>query len=192
LEAAAANALGSTTNITVTGGSLLVTADNAIGNTTGIDLAGGNLTFSGNVTDTIGALTLSANSVIDLGTGSVVAIFADLFMGSYTLAVHNWTGTTLWNGGNGNNTDQIYFNRALGSGELDRISFYSDFGSSFLGTGFQLGLGSGFQYEVIPVPEAETWVGAALLLVGAGVAWMRGRCRRRANMVGQELQDDLR
>ncbi len=192
LEAAAANALGSTATINVNGGSLLVTADNAIGNTTGIDLAGGNLAFSGNVTDTIGALTLSANSVIDLGTGSVVAIFADLFMGSYTLAVHNWTGTTLWNGGTGNNTDQIYFNRALGSGELDRISFYSDFGSSFLGTGFQLGLGSGFQYEVIPVPEAETWVGAALLLVGAGVAWMRGRCRRRANMVGQDLQAALR
>jgi fibronectin-binding autotransporter adhesin len=175
LQANASGALGSTTNITVNGGSLLVTAADAIGNSTGIDLDGGTLKFSGNVTDTIGALTLSANSVIDLGTGSVVAIFADLFMGSYTLAVHNWTGTTLWNGGTGNNTDQIYFNRALGSGELDRISFYSDSGSSFVGTGFQLGLGSGFQYQVIPVPEPETWLAAALLLVGAGVAWARGR-----------------
>ncbi len=180
LQANASGALGSTTNITVNGGSLLVTADDAIGNSTGIDLAGGTLEFSGNVTDTIGALTLSANSVIDLGTGSVVAIFADLFMGSYTLAVHNWTGTTLWNGGTGNNPDQIYFNRALGSGELDRISFYSDFGSSFVGTGFQLGLGSGFQYQVIPVPEPETWLAAALLLAGAGVAWARGRRREAA------------
>ena len=152
-----------------------MTADNAMGDTTGIDLAGGNMTFSGNVTDTIGALTLSANSVIDLGTGSVVAIFADLFMGSYTLAVHNWTGTTLWNGGTGNNTDHIYFNRALGSGELDRISFYSDFGSSFVGTGFQLWFCSGFQYQVIPVPEPETWATGLLLLLGGAVCVWRKR-----------------
>ncbi len=183
LQANASGALASTGAIKVNGGSLLVGASNAIGNSTTIELAGGTLAFSGNVTDTIGALTLSANSVIDLGTGSVVAIFADLFMGNYTLAVHNWTGTTLWNGGTGNNTDQIYFNRALGSGELDRISFYSDFGSSFVGTGFQLGLGSGFQYEVIPVPEPETWLAAALLLISGGI-WL---VRTRLNPTGAVL-----
>lgn len=179
VEANATGSLANTSNISVNGGSLLVKADDAIGDSTTIDLGGGTLVFSGNVTDSIGALTLSANSVIDLGEGDVVAIFADLIMGNYTLAVHNWTGTTLWNGGTGNNTDQIYFNRALDGGELDRIRFYSDFGSSFLGTGFQLGQGSGFQYEVIPVPEPETWLEAALLLAGSGATWMRSQRKSR-------------
>ncbi len=187
LQANASNALGSTANITVHGGSLLVSADNAIGNSTGINLAGGTLAFSGNVTDTIGALTLSANSVIDLGTGGVVAIFADLTMGNYTLAIHNWTGTTLWDGGTGNNPDQVYFNRALGAGELQRISFYSDFGSSFVGSGFQI-MSGGFQNEIIAVPEPETWATAAMLIAGAGWAWMRRRRLRRANSDELDLE----
>ena len=61
-------------------------------------------------------------------------------------------------GGGTGNTDQIYLNRALTSGELDRISFYSDFGNGILG--------SGFQYEAIPVPEPEAWAAAAFMLLG--------------------------
>jgi hypothetical protein len=99
-------------------------------------------------------------------------MFADLAMGLYNLSIYNWTGTTLWNGGDGNNTDKVYFNRALSGSELEKISFYSDFGSSFVGNGFQLMAGT-YQYEVIPVPEPETWVAALILLAGAGFAWSK-------------------
>ena len=176
LEVANANALGNTTNVTVSGGSLLVSSDDAINgknlilasSATG-NGAAASLVFSGTYNGTAGSLTLDQNSIIDLGTGSVVIHFTDLVMGlSNTLAIHNWSGTTLWGGGNGNNTDQFYIDRSLTSGELNRISFYSGIDtSSFLGTAYQLSGGS-FQNEVIPVPEAETWL-AAVILLGIGL-----------------------
>jgi autotransporter-associated beta strand protein len=169
LEAASANALGSNASVTVNGGSLLVSADDAI-NGKNLTLASSSTTvaglaFSGTYNGTAGVLTLSQNSILDLGTGSVVLNFSNLVMGlSNTLAIYNWTGTTLWDGGDGNNTDQFYIDRSLTSGELARISFYSGgLGSnSFVGTAYQLSGGS-FNNEVIPVPEPETWATAAIL-----------------------------
>jgi fibronectin-binding autotransporter adhesin len=100
LIAAAANALGGTSQIVVnTAGSLLVAADDSVNNSAGVTLAGGSLAFSGNRSETLGALTLSSNSTLDFGTESVVAIFSSLAMNGYALNVYNWTGTTLWNGG---------------------------------------------------------------------------------------------
>ena len=134
---------------------------------------------------TIGTLTLSANSIIDLGDNSVVAHFAAIAgLNDYILKVYNWTGTTLWNGGNGNNTDQIYFGSGV-SGNLDRISFYSDFGNSFLGTGFQI-MSGGFANEVIPVPEPETWVTGILLLLGGAVWLWRKSSKFKNSPAGSE------
>jgi autotransporter-associated beta strand protein len=175
LEAAAANALGSTSSIVVnTGGSLLVTADDAIGTSTDVTLAStttGNgtvasLAFSGTYNGTVGALTLSTDSIIDLGEGSVVIHFASIAMNAHALDIYNWTGTTLWNGGDGNNTDQFYVDESLSTSDLSRISFYSSLDSnSFLGTGYQILSGS-YEHEILPVPEPETFATAALLLLG--------------------------
>ena len=173
LEAANSNALGNSTSVTVNGGSLLVSADGAI-NSKNITLDSNNtlvagLAFAGTYNGTAGSLTLAKNSIIDLGTGSVVLHFSDLVMGIYNLDIYNWTGTTLWGGGDGNNTDQFYIDRSLTSSELNRISFHSGGlgSSSFVGTGYQLSGGS-FNNEVIPVPEPETWF-AAGLLAGLGL-----------------------
>ena len=187
LNAANANALGSNATIQVNGGSLLVTTDDAI-NGKAITLNSASTTvaalaFSGTYNGTAGALTLSQNSIIDLGAGSVVLHFTDIVMGlTNTLSIYNWTGTTLWGGGNGNNTDQFYVDRQLESGELSRISFYSGgLGSnSFVGSGYQIMSGS-FNYEVIPVPEPETWVTAFLMLVAlSGMAFWRRRAASKA------------
>jgi len=96
------------------------------------------------------------------------------------LAIYNWTGTTLWGGGNGNNTDQFYVDRAVSDNKLNRISFYSGFSSSsFVGTGFQLSGGS-FNQQIIPVPEAENYAAAALLILGYAVhsMWLKRRAGR--------------
>jgi autotransporter-associated beta strand protein len=180
LNAAHANALGSNTTVQVNGGSLLVTADDAINgknitlaSTAAGSAAAAGLSFNGTYNGTAGSLTLSENSTIDLGTGSVAVHFSDLAMGLYKLAIYNWTGTTLWGGGNGNNTDQIYFDTTLDTNELNRISFYSDLtSSSFLGTAFQLSGGS-FNQEIIPVPEPETYAVAVILLLGFGIYALR-------------------
>jgi len=129
----------------------------------------GTLSFNSDYSGNIGTLTLSANSILDMGNYNIGAEFADLAMGLYnTLRIYNWSGTTLWGGGTGADQDRIYFrNRNLTESELGRISFYSDFGSSFLGTGFDLGLSN----QIIPVPEPETWATAILLMLG-GAIWL--------------------
>jgi hypothetical protein len=98
-------------------------------------------------------------------------------MNGYTLSIYNWTGTTLWDGGTGNNTDQFYVNSAVGDSDLSRISFYSSsLPNSFAGTGYQI-IGGSFANQIIPVPEPETYATAALLLLGG--VWWTWKNRRR-------------
>jgi autotransporter-associated beta strand protein len=191
LEAANAGALGSNNTVQVTGGTLLVTADDAI-NGKNIQMGGSGigLQFSGNYSGAIGNLTLSANSIIDLGSGSVQILFQGLTSSNHTLSFYNWSGTTLWNGGNGTtDTDKVYFGPDLSDEALAKIYFHSGavgVGDSFLGSGFDLGLkATGFTpawgYQIIPVPEPETYAtGLLLLLGGAWWMWKRNRntCQR--------------
>jgi hypothetical protein len=162
-----------------------VSADDAINGdaitlaSTSTTVAG--LAFSGTYANTsgqAGTLTLSQNSIIDLGTGSVTIHFSSITgLDTYTLAIYNWTGTTLWDGGTGNNTDQFYSNgTALTQSQLNRISFYSGgLGtSSFVGSGYQI-IGGSFANQVIPVPEPETYATAVLLLLGLGFMVYRQR-----------------
>ena len=164
-----ASAVGSG-NVRVDGGSLLVGNNSALTsktvtlNSTSTSVAG--LSFDGNFSGTIGKLTLSEDSIIDLGTGSVAAMFADMAMGLYKLHIYNWTGTPRWSGGTGADTDKLYFN---GTYNLNNIRFYSGaVGSdSFLGSGFDLGWDAGFSgYHIIPVPEPETYITGIILLAG--------------------------
>jgi autotransporter-associated beta strand protein len=178
LEAASAGALGNNATVQVTGGSLLVTADDAI-NGKNIELGGSGvgLQFSGTYSGAIGNLTLSANSIIDLGPGSVQILFQGLNLSGHTLSFYNWTGSTLWNGGTGADTDKVFLFPTIDPGDLNKISFYSgNGGDSFLGTGFDIGLeATGFipamGYQIIPVPEPETYATGLLLLLG-GAWWM--------------------
>jgi autotransporter-associated beta strand protein len=184
LEAANAGALGSNNTVQVTGGSLLVSANGSLNNksvtlnSTSITVAG--LAFSGNYSGLVDNLTLSKNSIIDLGEGSVSIMFDTFVMGTYMLDIYNWTGTTLWNGGTGNDTDKVYFGPDLSDEALAKIRFHSGavgVGDSFLGTGFDLGFqptsfDEGLSgYHIIPVPEPETWATGLLLLLG-GAWWM--------------------
>jgi autotransporter-associated beta strand protein len=186
LEAANANALGSNNTVTVNDGTLLVSTDDAI-NGRQITLNGtsttvATLAFSSNYTGSIGKLTLSANSIIDLGQGNIGLQFADMAMGFYNLSIYNWSGTTQWGTTYGTGTDQLYFN---GNYTASNVKFYSGaVGSdSFVGSGFDLGLqqtswDSGLSgHYILPVPEPETYATGILLILGGG-AWM---WRKRRN-----------
>jgi autotransporter-associated beta strand protein len=185
LEAASDGALGSNNTVQVHGGTLLVTADDAI-NGKNIELGGSGvgLRFSGNYSGAIGNLTLSANSIIDLGPDSVRIMIQGLTLTNpnHTLSFYNWSGLTLWNGGTGNYTDRVYFGPDLSDEALAKIYFYSGPGDSFLGSGFDLGLkATGFDPamgdQIIPVPEPETYATGLLLLLG-GAVWMWKRNRK--------------
>lgn len=177
--------LGATSRITVTKGSLILGADNQIPNTTPMTLAGGTFNTGGfsehgaNANDPgIGALTLQVSSIIDLANGASILAFANSSTQTWTgtLSIYNWSGNTL----TGSGTDQLYFGSdptGLTALQLGQISFYSDAGTTFLGTG---AWGTDLDGEVVPtaVPEPSTWIGAGLAL--AAIGFMQRRKVRRA------------
>ena len=118
----------------------------------------------------MGALTLSANSTIDMGGGNVFLEFSNLVTQLTSTTRLNIYNYTLY-------SDHLYFtNNANLSDSLPYISFYSGFGTGFIGNSFIEGINP---YEIRPVPEPETWATAVALLAGAGIAWARTRRRRK-------------
>lgn len=149
------------------GGTLQLANANQIKNTTTLTLAGG--TFSTGATvgfsEQLGALTLSGNSSIDLGTGIHLLQFANSSSIAWTgtLTIYNWTGTTT-----GGSQGRIFFgNNASGltSSQLAKITFDG------FGPGAIL-LSSG---ELVPIaiPEPETI--AAALGIAALFGWRERR-----------------
>jgi autotransporter-associated beta strand protein len=185
LQAAAAGAMGNSTVINVTGGSFLVTADNAVNASTNINLDGGRMAVSGNFNENVGLLTLSKNSTIDFSGFSGVLRFSGVgsWAPSANLAIWNWSGTTYW-GTHVNNyqtPSNLVFttvNSTLTS-NLANISFYSDNGNSFVGSGFEVSGFSGGGSEIIAVPETETYLYAVALLAGVVIQYLRRRAKRK-------------
>ena len=168
LRAGAANALGDSLEVVVnTGGSLLIAASEAIDNAAAIKLAGGTIEFDGNVTETLGAFTLLANSTIDMAGGNIWLQFSGLSAQmQYDLKIYNYT---LY-------SDYLYFvNTPDLTASLSHIKFYSDSGSSLIGSSFIENSFGPSPYNVRPVPEPETYATAALLLLGLGIYAYRRR-----------------
>ena len=193
LELASLDSLGGTSSVTVnSGGTLLFSGatNNRVKNTAELVLNGNgspviSLQTAGlsehgatNNTAGIGPVTLQSSSIIDLGDGASVIAFANSLTKSWTgtLSIYNWTGNLL----TGNGTDQVYFGTditGLSALQLSQINFYSGSGTGFLGIA---SWGSDFDGEIVPVPipEASTWIGGALVL-GALCFSQRRRLQRR-------------
>ena len=172
LVLAGQGALGSSPNVVVNnGGSLLVTTNATLNPSANLTLGTGTsaagLAFSGNYNSSVGALTLSADSIIDLGTNNSVFLeIVTLNLAGYNLRFYNWDGNSVWSGNPGAGNDRIYVNGAINGGTLANISFYSSFGSGFLSTAYQID-GGLYANQIIAVPEPEVWLTGLLLLAGA-------------------------
>ena len=182
LQAAATGALANSTVINVNGGSFLVTAQDAVNDNAAINLGGGRMAVSGTFNETVGLLTLSANSIIDLAGYNGTLRFSGV--GSWAvganLAIWNWNGINQYGTpvGDGANNRHVVFADATGlDSYLDRISFYSGSGTGFSGNGFEQGF-SGGGTEIIAVPETETYFYAVALLGGVVVQYLRRRAKR--------------
>jgi hypothetical protein len=171
LQAATGNALANTSQVVLNnGGSFLVTAENAVNDNAAINLNGGRMALSGNFNETVGALTLSANSTLDfsgfVGTlrfGSIASWAAGA-----NLAIWNWSGQTQHGTNYGtypNSSNLVFTNNSTLSSNLANISFYSDSGTTSIGSGFERGF-TGGGTEIIAVPETETYITAVALLLG--------------------------
>jgi hypothetical protein len=62
---------------------------------------------------------------------------------------------------------------------LANISFYSDSGNSFIGSGFEVSGFEGGGSLIIAVPETETYLYAVALLAGIVVQFLRRRAKRK-------------
>jgi hypothetical protein len=125
-----------------------------------------------NITEHVGALTLTGNSVIDVrelqGTNNSLYFASSYLQQGWatntSLAIWNWDFS---------NTNHIYFGsnaNGLSQNQLQQISFYSDFGNSFIGNAFISNSG-----EISTIPETHTIVGATLILLGAIAHFMTKR-----------------
>ena len=183
LSAAADGALGGTSGITVnSSGTLLLAgagATDRVNNSAALALAGGTLSMQGlsGASETLGALTLSADSTIDFGTGDTNSLtFSSVSLGLFHLAVTHWTGTYYTAGettdhGPASEDRLLFSSLSLTGAELAQISFYNDAGV-FIGTGKQISFGG--TPEIVPVPEPATIFGALALV---GLAGWRERRR---------------
>jgi len=149
-------------SITVnTGGTLLLAGANQIGDTVAMTLNGGVFSTAGH-NETLGALTLSANSTLDLGASSSTVNFANSAGSSWNslalLTLQNWTS----------GSDHLFFGSAasaLTASQISDIRFVNPVG---YGPGVYLAtiLSSG---EIVPkIPEPTTLTTTALLLAALG------------------------
>jgi autotransporter-associated beta strand protein len=185
LTAAAAGATGNSTVINVTGGSFLVTAANAVNDNAAVNLGGGRMAVSGNFDETVGLLTLSADSIIDFSGFAGTLRFGGIgsWASGATLAIWNWSGTTQYGtqiNNYANPSNIVFTNNSNLNSNLVNISFYSDSGNSFVGNGFEVSGFSGGGSQIIAVPETETYFYAVALLAGVGVQFIRRRAKRKS------------
>lgn len=143
---------------TINGGTLQLGAANVIPNGSNMILAGGTFA-SGGYSETVGTLTLTADSTLALGAGSHSLNFANSsgasWTGGTTLTITGWTGTA----GSSGTAGKIYFGSGTGTlsaGQLAQISFAG------YGTGALL-LSDGELVPDVPIPEASTLGMAGLL-----------------------------
>ena len=149
---------------------------------------GGTLAVAGSqsgTTHSFASLALGANSILDFGSGNtgVNLVFGGSpSLSGNTLTINNWNGPDY----SGQTTDIGTF-----GGTQDRLLFTTDpsnghlgmalTGISFNGTAPGMAVSFGSYYEIVPVPEPTTVLGAAGLL---GFVGYRERKRVRGVWVG--------
>jgi autotransporter-associated beta strand protein len=161
-------------------GTLTLGGSNKIGDSTRVTMSGGRLN-TGGFSDSMGALAVTADSVLDFGTSNTVRLqFSSASWTGGTLNILNWTGSPSSTG----NADQFL----IGSGPVS-----SDFLNEITFDGYASGAialprGGGL-YEIspisfgspasplTPVPEPGTIFGAAALIMFVG--WRERRRLRR-------------
>ena len=157
--------------LNVSAGTLLLGAANRIADTVNVTMSGGKLS-SGGFNETVGTLTLTADSVIDFGSGASVIHFASSAAASWTggtiLTITNWSGPYA-----GGGTDQLFFGTGitgLTGSQLGQIQFVDNAGHRQLANILSTG-------EVVPIPEPATVL--SVILVAAGLVYRERKNLRR-------------
>ncbi len=167
-------------DINIFGGSVILEASNQISNSSDMSLGNGSFQTQGN-SESLGSLTLTANSTIDLGNGGTLD-FDTSSGGSWsgTLLITNWDGDT-----NGSGTTQILFGNnsgGLNGGQVDSIRFFNPGGlTGGLWSAKILSSGEIVPDQLLtPVPEPGTYAAGSLLVL-ASLSFMQRQRKQRAS-----------
>lgn len=146
--------------IDIVSGTLRWTDNNQIGDSTNVNLAGGTLDTNG-FNDQLGALSLSADSILAVGGNSITFSSVGTWSGG-TLSITGWDG----------NTD-VFINGGITESQLSQIVFINPVGFAPGTYGANL-IGN----EIVPVPEVSQIIaGIGLLAAGAWVVFRRRKSR---------------
>jgi autotransporter-associated beta strand protein len=163
-------ALGSTAKVTINaGGTVLLGTtggNNRISDTAEIALAGGTF-HTGGFTETVGKMTLSANSTFNFGAGtSRVTFDGASSLGSSGLTVLNWTGVQ----GSAGGTDQLLFTNSSFTGGTSTNQIQFNISGTLYGANFITINGTTVEavanLTVVPEPATIFGSSALLLLIG--------------------------
>ena len=170
-KTAGATAISGSSIAVNSGGTLLLGAANQISDGTVVNLAGGTLAVGGN-TDTVGRLTLSADSIFDFGTAGGSA--SSFTFGDFNTSAYNGLSVLTIN------------NAAVGSSLVFNVDYtgnatFNDFASKIqFGTTGQFGqisFGTGTTTLLVAIPDARIYTAAVVLIILIG--WTEYRRRRR-------------
>ena len=140
------------------------------GSTTGTVKIGD--TLQGNTQSFNGTLTLSGNSILDMGALDTNRFnFNNATVGSFggTISIYNWSGLyydVSETADHGTATDDRIFmtNSLFGANTvINNISFFSDAGTTLIGNGLEVSFGGGFQIVPVPEPATTALIGAVAL-----------------------------
>ncbi len=177
LNAGSSMSSSASTGITVSAGTLALNASNVVGNTTALTLSGGTLLLASGVSETMGALTLTQNSVIDFGSGGAGSTlrFDTVDLNNLTVSIWNYQAGIdhlffgdVASGADLTDATKTSTNTFLGANTIvtPNVRFYTNNGVTpiYSSGGFiPTGLG-----EIVPVPEPTAMLSLALLLLVIG------------------------
>ena len=140
-----------TGGVEVDQGTLQIGTNTALPSGNAITLNGGTLRIGANLSQTMGAWTLNNTSTLDFGSSAASLTFSSFSING-TLAIWNWNPVA----------DSIAITGASDD-YYPAITFYSDSGTSELGTG---AIVSG-QLQAVPEPSTWALLGLGVLVLGA-------------------------
>jgi len=151
------------------GGTLLLGAANQISDGTVVNLAGGTRAVAGN-TDTVGRLTLSADSIFDFGTAGGSA--SSFTFGDFNTSAYN--GVSVLTINNAAVGSSLVFNvDYTGNATFNTFASKVQFGTS--GQFGQISFGGGQTTLLVAIPDARVYSAAVFLIVLIGIAEVRRR-----------------